>query len=96
MKPIENIDRSIEDIAEDIMDVQIPQKSKRYLDMMKTAEQYYDLLEKGKSAENDKELNRIKNKLDELSIPFSDDPALQAFLKMKRTAAGLNETGGKR
>jgi len=96
MKPIENIDRSIEDIAEDIMDVEVPQKSKRYLDMMKTAEKYYDLLEKGKSAENDKELNRIKNKLDELSIPFSDDPAFQAFLKMKRTAAGLNETVGKR
>jgi len=96
MKSIENIDRSIEDIAEDIMDVQIPQKSKRYLDMMKTAEQYYDLLEKGKSAENDEELTRIKNKLDELSMPFSDNPALQAFLKMERTAAGLNETDRKR
>ncbi len=96
MEPIENLDMSIEDIAEDIMDVEVPQKSKLYLDMMKTAEKYYDLLEKGKSAENDKELNRIKNKLDELSIPFSDDPAFQAFLKMKRTAAGLNETVGKR
>ena len=96
MKPIENIDGSIEDIAEDIMDVQIPQKSKRYLDMIKTAEQYYDLLEKGKSAENDEELTRIKNKLDELSMPFSDNPALQAFLKMERTAAGLNETDRKR
>ena len=96
MKPIENIDRSIEDIAEDIMDVQIPQRSKRYLDMMKTAEQYYDLLKKGKSAENEEELNRIKNKLDELSIPFSDNPALQAFLKMERTAPGVNETDRKR
>jgi predicted ATP-binding protein involved in virulence len=96
MEPFENIDMSIEDIAEDIMNVHIPQKSKRYLDMMKTAEQYYDLLEEGKSAENDEELKRIKNKLDELSIPFSDDPALQAFLKMERTAAGLNETDRKR
>jgi predicted ATP-binding protein involved in virulence len=96
MEPIENIDMSIEDIAEDIMNVHIPQKSKRYLDMMKTAEQYYDLLEEGKSAENDDELKGIKDKLDELSIPFSDDPALQAFLKMERTAAGLNETDRKR
>ena len=42
------------------------------------------------------EADRIKNKLDELSIPFSDNPALQAFLKMERTAPGVNETGGKR
>ena len=96
MQSFENMDMSIEDIAEDIMDVPIPQKSKRYNDMMKTAEQYYNLLEEGKSAQDDEELKRIKNQLDELSIPFSDDPALQAFLTMKRTAAGLNETDRKR
>ena len=91
-KTYEKVDMSIEDIAEHIMNVEIPQKSKRYMEMMKTAEQYYKLLEEGKSAENDDELKRIKNKLDELSIPFSDNPVLQAFLKMERTAAGLHET----
>ena len=96
MQSFENMDMSIEDIAEDIMNVEIPQKSKRYLDMMKTAEQYYNLLEEGKNAQDDEELKKIKNQLDELSIPFSDDPALQAFLTMKRTAAGLNETDRKR
>ncbi|MCX6582162.1 MAG: AAA family ATPase [Candidatus Aminicenantes bacterium] len=96
MEPFDDIDMSIEDIAEDIMDVPIPQKSKRYSDMIKIAEQYYDLLEEGKSAETDEELKKIKSKLDELSIPFSDDPAFQAFLKMERTAAGLNETHRKR
>jgi predicted ATP-binding protein involved in virulence len=96
MEPFDDIDKSIEDIAEDIMDVPIPQKSKRYSDMIKIAEQYYDLLEEGKSAETDEELKKIKSKLDELSIPFSDDPAFQAFLKMERTAAGLNETDRKR
>jgi hypothetical protein len=64
--------------------------------MIKTAEQYYDLLDEGKSTETDEELKKIKSKLDELSIPFSDDPAFQAFLKMERTAAGLNETHRKR
>jgi|GEM_PF-70498 len=85
-------DTSIEDIAEEIMNVHMPQKSKRYIEMMKTAEEYYKLLEEGKSAKDGVELKRIENKLDELSIPFSDNPALHAFLKMERTAAGLYET----
>jgi len=96
MEPFEKTDISIEDIAEDIMNVEMPQKSKRYKDMMKTAEQYYILLEQGKSAETDEDLKKIKNKLDEKLIRYSDDPAFQAFLKMKRTAAGLNETHRKR
>jgi predicted ATP-binding protein involved in virulence len=96
VEPFETIDMSIEDIAEDIMDVPIPQKSKRYKDMMKTAEQYYILLEQGKSVETDDDLKIIKNELDKLLIRFSDDPAFQAFLKMERTAAGLNETDRKR
>jgi len=96
MEPLESISKSYEDIAEEIMNVYLPQRSKRYIDMMKKAERYYDLLEEGKSVETDEDLKRIKNELDELLIPFSDDPAFQAFLKMKRTAAGLNETDRKR
>lgn len=38
--------------------------------------------------EVDKE--ELKNKLDELSAPFSDDQAYHAFLEMKRIAAGLS------
>lgn len=85
------LDMSIEDIAEEIMNVHLPQKSKRYIQMMKTAELYYKILEEGKSTKNDEKLKKIKHKLDELSIPFSDNPALQAFLKIERTAAGLGE-----
>ncbi len=87
----QQLDMSIEDIAEEIMNVHLPQKSKRYKQMMKTAEMYYKALEEGKSSEDDEDLKKIKRKLDELSIPFSDNPALQAFLKMERTAAGLDE-----
>ena len=89
---VESVDMSIEDIAEEIMNVHMPQKSKRYLKRMKVAEQYYDLLEQGKRSDDDEEVRRIKNQLDELSIPFSDNPVLQAFLKIQRTAAGLDET----
>lgn len=92
-KLFENMDISIEDIAEEIMNVDMPQKSKRYVEMMKVAEEYYKLLEKGKSTEDDAELREIKRRLDELLVRYSEDPAYQAFLKMERRAAGLNETG---
>jgi predicted ATP-binding protein involved in virulence len=88
----ENMDQSIEDIAEEIMDVDMPQKSKRYIDMMKVAEKYYKLLEEGKRIEDDDELKKIKRRLDELLIPYSEDPAFQAFLEMERKAAKIDET----
>jgi len=93
IKALENLDMSIEDIAEEIMEVYMPQKSKRYIEMMDIAEKYYKLLEEGKRVEDDEELRKIKCRLDELLIPFSEDPALQALLKMERKAAGLHETG---
>ncbi|MCP4219939.1 MAG: AAA family ATPase [bacterium] len=92
-KIYENLDISIEDIAEEIMRVKMPQKSERYKEMMKVAEQYYKKLDEGKSVDDDEELRKIKHLLDELLIPYSDNPAFQAFLKMERTAAGLHETG---
>lgn len=78
--------KSIEDIAEEIMDIEIPQRSKRYLDMINTATKYYELLEAAKNA-NSKDIQVLEEKLDELMLPFSDDPAYQAFLKMKREVA---------
>jgi uncharacterized protein (TIGR02646 family) len=80
-------DSSIEDITEDVMGVEMPQKSKRYIRMFEASEAYYRLLQEGKDIENKEKIREIKNKLDELLIPFSDDPAFMSFLKMERTAA---------
>lgn len=77
--------QSIEDILEGVQGVELPQKSQRYVDMMEAAEQYYTLLRECKS-EVTSELSRLKLKLDELSAPFSDDPAFQALLKQERIA----------
>jgi predicted ATPase len=77
--------KSIEDIAEEVQGVEIPQKSKRYVDMMAAAEAYYTLLRQ--PAANAADLNRLKLQLDELAAPFSDDPAFQAFLKQQRMLA---------
>jgi len=83
-------DRSIEDIAENVMDVELPQKSQRYLDMMAAAEEYYRDLDRAKDASVE-EIKRLEKRLDELMLPYSDDPAYQAFLKVKREAARLGK-----
>ena len=78
----EYADRSIEDIAENVMGVELPQKSERYLKMMDAAEKYFGLL---RASEKDPDkLAEAEQRLDELSEPFSDDPAFQALLKLKR------------
>ena len=79
----EYVNKSVEDIAEFIMGTPMPQKSKRYQDMMKTAEQYFRLL-RSTHPSSSEEKERLKQQLDELSIPFSDDPAYIALLKVER------------
>ncbi|MDP1773258.1 MAG: AAA family ATPase [Methylobacter sp.] len=80
---IEYHDLSIEDIVENVQGVELPQKSKRYLDMMAAAEAYYKKLHQCED-ESDAELMQLRATLEELSIPFSDDPAFVAQLKFER------------
>lgn len=77
--------KSIEDIAEEVQGIEIPQRSQRYLDMMAVAEEYYSLLRNSTAVQqgND-QLHELKKRLDELTMPFSDDPAFQALLKQER------------
>jgi predicted ATP-binding protein involved in virulence len=77
----EYADKSIEDIAENVMGVEVPQKSERYRQMMDAAEAYFRLLrEAGPAAD----INAAEQRLNELAEPFSDDPAFQALLKLER------------
>ena len=75
-------DKSIEDIAENVMGVDLPQKSKRYREMMGAAETYFRLLRAPDG--NATEIAAAERRLNELSVPFSDDPAFQALLKLER------------
>jgi len=84
-QPLEITSKSFEDIAEDLQGVEIPQQSRRFLDMEKAAEEYYKVLKQIPSASEEKK-QQLKQKLDELLMPYSDDPAYQAFLKMERLA----------
>jgi predicted ATP-binding protein involved in virulence len=80
--------RSIEDITENVMDLDLPQQSERWKKMVKAAEEYYQVLEEAKNASSE-EVEKLKEKLDELTMPYRDDAAYQAFLNMERIAAGL-------
>jgi predicted ATP-binding protein involved in virulence len=78
--------KSIEDIVENVMDVDLPQMSERKTKMLEAAKKYYELLETAKGAKG-KRLENLKQELDKLSAPFSDDMAYHAFLEMERSAA---------
>lgn len=80
--------RSIEDIAEEIMDIPVPQRSRRYQEMYEVARQYYSILQEAKET-NEVAKEKLKQRLDELSAPFSDNVAYHAFLEMKKLSAGL-------
>ncbi len=79
----EYTDKSIEDITEDVMGVPMPQKSERYQEMMRVAEEYFRLL-RATQPTSQEEKETLKRQLDELTIPFSDDPAYMALLKVER------------
>lgn len=80
--PIEYADKSIEDITENIMGVDLPQKSLRYRQMMEAAETYFRLLREPQPVATD--IEAAEQRLNYLALPFSDDPAFQALLKLER------------
>jgi predicted ATP-binding protein involved in virulence len=84
----EYVNKSVEDIVENVQGVELPQQSERWKNMMEAAQEYYQVLEQAENV-SEEEIERLKHRLDELSMPYSDDPAYQAFLKMERLARGL-------
>ncbi len=83
--------RSIEDIVEEIMGIPVPQRSERYQQMYEVAQEYYRILQEAENVE-DAQKEQLKQRLDELSAPYSDNVAYHAFLEMERIAAGLGQT----
>lgn len=80
--------KSIEDIAESVMGIEVPQRSARFQEMYETAQKYYSLL-KSETADSRGEKDALKRRLDDLSAPFSENVAYYAFLEMKRIHAGI-------
>jgi predicted ATP-binding protein involved in virulence len=84
-----HVGRGVEEVAEHIMGVNMPETSPRYREMIDVAKEYFRLLEQAKDADAEKMLS-LKRDLDIMTEPYSDNPAYVAFLEMKRAAAGAD------
>lgn len=75
-------DQSLEDIVEFVMRLEAPQRSRRYGAMMNAAEQYYSAVSNSDISED--ELDHLLGRLREGLIPYGEDPAFEALLKIER------------
>ncbi len=75
----EYANQNIEDVAEDIMGIEIPQRSNRYVEMMKIASRYYRALKKAEQDSN-VDVADLKMELDAISVRYSNDPFFAANL----------------
>ena len=79
---------SIEEIAEGEMGVEQAHRSIRFQEMKAVADQYFQLIREGKEVIDKEEVQRIKEKLEQLMIPFYDDPAYVAYLESHKFQLG--------
>lgn len=77
--------KSPEEIYEDNQGIEHIERSHRFRMMVDAASEYYRTLDQAKEA-SPKHLEQLKRRLDELMLPFSDEPAYVAFLEMHREA----------
>lgn len=73
---------SIEDIAEEVMGVPLPQRSERQRVLADAAAKYFAALDR---AASDLELQRLERKLNKALLPFADAPAMLALLRAQST-----------
>ncbi|WP_171899555.1 AAA family ATPase [Candidatus Marithrix sp. Canyon 246] len=76
--------KSIPDIAEEEMNLESVQRSRKFLKMQKVASDYFALIQEGKTSKNDYTTNKIKEELDKLELEFNSDPVFVALMKAER------------
>jgi predicted ATP-binding protein involved in virulence len=84
-QPLQYANQSIEDIAEDIQLVEMPQQSLKAQQLAQATERYFALLQNQDAADSD-ELVTAEADYRQALEPFSDDPGLTAFLKLEAMA----------
>jgi predicted ATP-binding protein involved in virulence len=76
--------KGIEDIAEDVMALEDVQRSHKFLEMQHIAARYFDLIEQGKTSQDDGQTAQLKAELDEIELQFSQDPVYVALMQAER------------
>lgn len=79
--------QSIEDIVENLMGVEQPQRSRRFQQMVKAAEEYLTIVDTLSTEPEPEQVSDVREKLDRLEEPFADNPAYVAFLRLQRGPA---------
>ena len=77
-------DRGIEEIAFKVMRIENHQVSRRYLQLLDVAKEYYTTLEQARGV-GAAQREELKVKLRQLSGRYARNPAFQAFLEMRST-----------
>lgn len=80
-------DLSIEDISEEVMGVDQPQRSQRFLALKAAAKHYMDVLATPASTAVERETQKLE--LDVAMAAFANEPASAAWLAQQREAAGI-------
>lgn len=80
--------RGIEDVSKDILGVENPERSARFLEMQKAAEDLVALLQQT-DARDEKAIARARARYLELAARYSDDPAFLATLKAEGAVHGI-------
>lgn len=73
---------SIEDIAEDVQGVKMPQRSQWHFEIMKVASEYYRKLKEAE-LNHDQDIEELRQELDALSLRYSNDPFVAATLNFR-------------
>jgi predicted ATP-binding protein involved in virulence len=73
--------RGVEDIVEGEMKVLNVHRSERFVKMKQKAAEYYDLISRSQNFKNDKDLELLMQELDQLLLPFYDEPAYVTYLE---------------
>ena len=73
----------VEDVAETVMGVEQPQRSKRFLEMLDAAEKYYKALDEAIAEEETEEIDGLRRKSDKIEEAFAENPANVAFLRLQ-------------
>ncbi|PSL36008.1 AAA family ATPase [Chitinophaga ginsengisoli] len=81
--------KTIEAVAAEEMGVENVPRSIEFLKMQEVAQEYFELIQAGKTSDNDERVSQLREQLNELEERFGEDPAFVASLKIERKAKGL-------
>ena len=84
--PGEYASKGLEEVTTKVMGIEEPNIVPRYTAMLDAAREYYQLLETAQVGD-EQQLAALKDRLDELTDLFPDEPAYRAFLEVQRVAA---------